>query len=140
MNCTVRRRVVVGEALKVIEEPTSKPAQGQIERKRFLSFRDGAEGWITIKGGLGAFSDAKVYLERSEAHYVLSERAPLRICDTGPSGKQFSEKVARWLEPGEAFEAAGPPEVCPRQGSKALVQLRAHDYTAGWISWPLSNR
>jgi len=145
-SCKIVRKIEVDETLTVLpsgedqemtnEQDQTDSRQG-VTRRQFRALRDGATGWVTVKGSQGA-----VYLEASKLHYELGKRIPLHSgrSTSRPSGADAgtdSAEVVRWLEVGEAFEAFGPPEEGPPQAPRVSVRVRSASGGAasGWASW-----
>lgn len=132
-KCGIVRKVAVGEILEALgDEPEQEGGPQQeredssagVARRRFKALRDGATGWITVRGTQGT-----VYLEASTSHYVVQQRTALR------SAREASA-VVRWLEAGETFEATGAPEEGSPLPPMQSVRVRAASGgVSGWASW-----
>lgn len=124
-DCKVVRKVAAGEALRVIGGK-KEDASIEITRLQFKAVKDGAEGWVTLKGNQGT-----IFAEASTSHYVVSKGCSIRAAaarDAAEVGK---------LKKGDVFAAkAEPVEDTP--ATRLLMRARAMDDGAsGWVSFEL---
>jgi hypothetical protein len=127
-NCSVLRKVDVGEVLKVIGKEEAKSDSMDITRLRFRAHRDGKEGYVTLKGNQGT-----VFLEKSTKHHVVGRQVALT------TSSRKGAPVIRQLEVGEVFEACEKP----KQGQDdVLMVLKARtlsDSLSGWVTYSKSS-
>ncbi|OLQ11585.1 hypothetical protein AK812_SmicGene4566, partial [Symbiodinium microadriaticum] len=86
------RKLDVGEVLDVVEGPTEDSVRS-LSRVKVLAKKDGAEGWVTVKGNQGTS-----YAEESDKHYICSESVALESKPASGSAE------TRKLEEGEIIQ------------------------------------
>jgi len=122
-SCKVVRKVTIGEALVVVDgQEEHTDSEVAIKRLKFMSPKDGKEGWVTLKGNQGT-----VYVEPSKTHYMVETDVELR------QTAEKDSKVVTTVKVGEVLEGLeAPKEVRP--DSKMGVRARSlEDGKAGWI-------
>eukprot|EP00931_Biecheleriopsis_adriatica_P045133 TRINITY_DN25868_c0_g1_i2.p1 TRINITY_DN25868_c0_g1~~TRINITY_DN25868_c0_g1_i2.p1 ORF type:complete len:1311 (+),score=385.86 TRINITY_DN25868_c0_g1_i2:40-3972(+) len=112
-NCTMLRRVDVGEALELVGTEEAPPGTGGTRRK-FRACKDGVEGWVTVKGSQGT-----LYLKPAKRHYICIQACPLHAALGAES------PVQRVLMPGEAFLAFEEPKEVSGGQSRCIYKVRA---------------
>lgn len=124
-NCTVVRKVEVGEALSVIDGADGKKdTEVEITRLKFKALRDGTSGWVTLKGNQGT-----LFVEPSKIHYTINRDVKMRSASTPDS------PVVRILKKNEAFSAMAEP-IEDQLRTVTVVRSRAmEDGASGWVVW-----
>jgi len=97
-NCTLIRRINIGEALELLSEEEARPKEGGV-RKKFRACQDGVEGWITTTGSQGT-----LFVRAATRHFICVESTQVYESTVSKS------KVLKSLIPGEAFAAFEEPK------------------------------
>uniref|UniRef100_A0A7S4WHN4 Uncharacterized protein n=1 Tax=Alexandrium monilatum TaxID=311494 RepID=A0A7S4WHN4_9DINO len=123
-SCTMVRRIDAGEALELLDgEEEARPSEGGARRK-FRACRDGAEGWVTVRGSQGT-----VYVKPAPRHYVCTQASPLHV------GLGAESAVVRILMPGEAFAGFEEPrEVAGGETTETYKARALLDGREGWVT------
>merc|ERR1712045_1068687 len=98
-RCKVVRKLAVGEVVSAEEPPTQDPVSG-VTRVKCKARKDGAEGWVTLKGNAGT-----VYAESSSKHYFVVQEVPLHTHWMGTAKNRL-----RMLSEGETLEVLEGPK------------------------------
>lgn len=118
-TCEVLRKLDRGELLTVLEGPLSDEASG-VQRIKAKSGKDGAEGWVTLKGNAGT-----VYVEETGRQYVITT--------PGPMQKEFSPSdQVRVLAAGEVIDVLDGPK---EEKLDPVIRLRARAASTGAVGW-----
>ncbi|CAK0880860.1 unnamed protein product [Prorocentrum cordatum] len=122
-NCSMVRRVEVGEALELLPDAEVQPSEGGARRK-FRACRDGSVGWVTTLGSQGT-----AYVAPAPRHYICLQAAPIH------AGLGAESAVVRVLMEGEAFAAFEEPRDVAGAQQVLHYSVRAmNDGLEGWIS------
>lgn len=116
------RKLDVGEVLDVVEGPTEDSVRS-LSRVKVLAKKDGAEGWVTVKGNQGTS-----YAEESDKHYICSESVALESKPASGSAE------TRKLEEGEIIQALEAPKVEKKAAIERCRGRHVGDSTEGWFT------
>merc|ERR1712129_35351 len=104
------------------EPPIQDPVTG-VTRVRCKARKDGAEGWVTLKGNAGT-----IYAESSSKHYFVVQEVPLHAQFTGTA-----KNCVLFLAEGETLEALeGPKEQSLPPQNRIKVRLLSSS-EEGWV-------
>merc|ERR1712113_544491 len=120
------RKLAQGELFKALEAPTEDSGALRVRGK---ALKDGAEGYIAVKGNAGT-----VYASVNKKHYVVKQEITLR-----PTQTLGDEEEVRKLEAGELVEMLQGPR-SERPAAVARVRGRAlGDGKEGWLTLQPNN-
>jgi len=122
IKSNIVRKLAVGEVVHAMEGPVEEKSPGAL-RLKGRSTKDGATGWMTVKGVQGT-----VYAEELPGHYTVLQDVPLQ------KGFASTAATVRMLAKDEAIHVTQSPkeEPCPpdtRWKGRALS-----DGAVGWFT------
>eukprot|EP00746_Dinoflagellata_sp_MGD_P125903 gnl/MRDRNA2_/MRDRNA2_60792_c0_seq2.p1 gnl/MRDRNA2_/MRDRNA2_60792_c0~~gnl/MRDRNA2_/MRDRNA2_60792_c0_seq2.p1 ORF type:complete len:1843 (+),score=571.54 gnl/MRDRNA2_/MRDRNA2_60792_c0_seq2:92-5620(+) len=120
MKSKVIRKIEVGELLCKLEGPVTSSGASRIRGK---ADKDGAEGWITIKGNAGTS-----YVEEA-ASKVYSIKSCVNMHARIDAGSNFVKE----LKVGDVVEAMGEPKVEKIDGMSRIKCKAFSDGKEGWV-------
>jgi len=116
------RKLEVGETLQMLGESQEENTR-KLVRVQARANRDGAVGWVTLKGNQGTS-----FAEESEDHYMVQGSVPLesRMASGSPE--------VRMLEEGELFELLEGPKIETKESVSRTRVRNLRDGDEGWFT------
>jgi len=119
--CKALRKVEKGEMLEQLEEP-KEDTNRNLTRVRVKSKRDGADGWVTMKGNQGT-----AFVSEASSHRLCR-------CNTAlHNALSSNSKVLRTLEEDEIFEVIEGPKTEKREGVLLAKGRTLSSSAEGWF-------
>jgi len=119
-ECEVIRKLEKNEILTALGQPEQDGESGVL-RIRGRASKDGAEGWVTMKGNAGT-----VYVEATGKQYTILKKVPLQ------KGFQATSGELRMTAVGESFDMLeGPKE----EHTVPIVRARVRATSTGSEGW-----
>lgn len=119
-KCDVVRKLDRGEVLNGIGEPTEDGETG-VFRVHCRAVKDGAEGWVTLKGNYGT-----VYVQETGRQYTVVRKIPLQ------SGFQASSDEVRMIAEGEVFDVK---DAAKEEQAEPVVRAQVRAVSSGAVGW-----
>merc|ERR1719161_3198069 len=121
MKSKVLRKIEAGELISKIEGPVTSSGASRIKGK---ADKDGAEGWITIKGNAGT-----KYVEETPSKVYIIKKG-VKMQQKLDSGSQ----IVKDLKVDDVVEALGEPKTEKIEG---MTRIKCKAFSDGQVGWVL---